>query len=62
VFEAEHGEVTSVSPIRRRMPVEDYLALQSRYRHLFRPERRDDVIDRIQRLADGNIDRYGLAS
>ena len=35
VFEAEHGEITSVSKIRRRVPVEDYLRLQSRYAHLF---------------------------
>ena len=40
VFEAEHGEVTASTPIRRRVPVEDYLSLQDRYAHLFRPERR----------------------
>ena len=60
VFEAEHGEVTSVGHIRRPVPVEDYLQLQGRYRHLFSPTRNDDVIDRLQRLADRNIARYGL--
>lgn len=60
VFEAERGEVVSVRPIRRRVPVEDYLKLQGRYRHLFSPVRRDDVIDRLQALADRNIERYGL--
>src|ERR1039457_4378040 len=35
VFEAEHGKVTAVSPIRRRTPVEEYLKLQRRYAHLF---------------------------
>jgi len=60
VFEAEHGEVVSSTPIRQRVPVEEYLKLQGRYAHLFRPTRRDDVIDRLQAMADRNIERYGL--
>jgi pyruvate ferredoxin oxidoreductase beta subunit len=60
VFEAEDGEVTGVSPIRRKVPVEDYLRLQKRYAHLFSPTRRDDVIERLQAQADKNIRRYGL--
>ena len=60
VFEAERGEVTSVRKIRHQVPVEDYLTLQGRYAHLFRPQRRDDVIDRLQAIADRNIARYGL--
>ncbi len=35
VFEAEHGEVTAVSKIRRQVPVEEYLRLQRRFAHLF---------------------------
>jgi len=42
------------------VPVEEYLTLQGRYAHLFRPRRRDDVIDRLQAIADRNIARYGL--
>ena len=60
VFEAERGEVTSVRKIRHQVPVEEYLTLQGRYAHLFRPQRRDDVIDRLQAIADRNIARYGL--
>jgi pyruvate ferredoxin oxidoreductase beta subunit len=60
VFEAEHGDVTSVSHIRRRIPVEEYLRPQRRYAHLFKPEERRDVIDRIQARADRSIDRFGL--
>lgn len=60
VFEAEHGEITAVSPIRRRQPVEAYLALQSRFAHLFAEPRRDDLIARIQAQADRNIERFGL--
>ncbi len=60
VIEAEHGEVTGVSKIRRRQPVEEYLELQGRYRHLFRPERNESVLAQIQARADRNIERYGL--
>ena len=56
VFEAEHGEVTGVVPIRRRVPVEDYLRLQRRYAHLFGDARRAwTSIARIQAIADRNI-------
>ena len=60
VFEAEHGEVTSVSKIRRQVPVEQYLELQRRYAHLFGASPRTDIIARIQARADRNISRFGL--
>jgi len=60
VFEAEHGEVTSVSKIRRHRSVEEYLALQGRYAHLFKPTRREDVLAQVQAIADRNIARYHL--
>jgi pyruvate ferredoxin oxidoreductase beta subunit len=60
VYQAEHGEITSVSTIRHRAPVEDYLSLQGRYAHLFGEHPRPDVIARIQAIADHNIATYGL--
>ena len=60
VYEAEHGDLVSVSPIRHRVPVEEYLRPQTRYRHLFAPERRGDVIDALQAMADRNIAEFGL--
>jgi pyruvate ferredoxin oxidoreductase beta subunit len=60
VFEGEHGDVTSVTKVRRQVPVEEYLKLQRRYAHLFAPVRDDDVIGRIQARADRNIKRFGL--
>jgi pyruvate ferredoxin oxidoreductase beta subunit len=60
VFEARDGEVTAVSKIRRQRPVEDYLRLQKRFAHLFKPQPRPDVIARIQAGADRNIRRFGL--
>ena len=60
VIEAEHGEVTSVSKIRRPVPVEEYLRPQKRFAHLFGDPPRTDVIERIQAHADRNIRRFGL--
>jgi len=60
VFEGEHGDVTAVSKIRRRVPVTEYLKLQRRYAHLFKDPPQTDVIDRLQALADRNIERFGL--
>jgi pyruvate ferredoxin oxidoreductase beta subunit len=60
VFEAEGGEVVAVSPIRRRVPVEEYLRGQRRFAHLFGDPPRTDVIEDLQARADRNIRRYGL--
>jgi pyruvate ferredoxin oxidoreductase beta subunit len=60
VFEAEHGEVVSVSKIRRQQPVEAYLKLQRRFAHLFGNTPRSDVVAHLQAIADRNIRRYGL--
>jgi len=62
VFAAEDGAVVDVTPLRRPVPVTDYLKLQGRYAHLFRPEPNEEVIARIQADADRNIARYGLIS
>ena len=60
VFEARHGEVTSVAPIRHRVPVVDYLRPQKRYAHLFGDPPATEVLDLIQAQADRNIARYGI--
>jgi len=60
VFEAEDGEVTSVSKIRRPVPVEEYLKLQKRYAHLFGDPPNTEVIAQIQARADRNIRNFGL--
>ena len=60
VFEAERGEITAVSKIRRVQPVETYLRLQKRYAHLFGAHPRPDIVARLQGLADRNIKRFGL--
>ena len=61
LIEAEHGAVTAVKKIRRKVPVEDYLRLQRRFSHLFKKGAEDrDRIAAIQRMADANIARYEL--
>ncbi|MBS0198060.1 MAG: pyruvate ferredoxin oxidoreductase [Planctomycetes bacterium] len=60
IFEAEAGEVTGRRTIRRRVPVEDYLKMQSRFAHLFSPKRDERRIAMIQAIADRNIRRFGL--
>jgi len=60
VFEARDGEVTAVSRIRHRQPVEDYLRPQKRFAHLFGDPPQQEVIARLQAQADRNIRRYGL--
>jgi len=60
VYEAEHGEVVHASPIRHRVPVTDYLRIQNRYAHLFRPSEQTGTLARIQEIADRNIARFGL--
>ena len=60
VFEAERGEITAVSKIRRQAPVEEYLLLQKRFAHLFGDPPRRDVVEQIQAIADRNIRRFGL--
>ena len=60
VFEAEHGEVTRVTKIRRRLPVEEYLRPQRRFAHLFGANGHPEMLARLQAEADRNIRRFGL--
>jgi pyruvate ferredoxin oxidoreductase beta subunit len=60
VYEAEHGEVVSVSKIRKKVPVAQYLEPQRRFAHLFSPTPRVEIIARIQEMADRNIHKFGL--
>jgi pyruvate ferredoxin oxidoreductase beta subunit len=52
--------VVSHVPIRRQVPVTEYLKLQKRFAHLFGAKPDLERIARIQRMADRNIADYGL--
>jgi len=60
LFEAEHGAVTASNKIRRRVPVTEYLKLQKRFQHLFKPTEDTERIARLQAMADANIKRFDL--
>ena len=60
VFEGADGSITSVTKIRHRRPIVDYLRPQRRYNHLFSPALRSQDIARLQARADRNIERFGL--
>jgi pyruvate ferredoxin oxidoreductase beta subunit len=60
LFEAEHGEITARTPIRRQVPVTEYLKLQKRFAHLFGKSPDTERLELIQAIADRNIRRFGL--
>jgi len=60
IFEMENGKITSVRKIAKKRPVEEYLKLQARFRHLFKKIGGEEEIKRIQQIADNNIKKYGL--
>lgn len=60
LFEMEAGEVVSVYKIRKKMPVEDYLKGQKRFRHLFGSDAGKSAANALQAIADANIAAFGL--
>lgn len=60
LVEIENGEITNVKKIKDPIPVVDYLKIQSRFKHLFKMDGGDKEIEKIQKLADKNIEQYGL--
>jgi len=50
--EAVYGEVAHTFVPKKFKPVEEYLACQERFAHLFRPERQEDVLREIQEKVD----------
>lgn len=60
LFEAESGTITGRTLIRRRVPVERYLELQGRFKHLFGKTPDREAIAAIQSIADHHIAEYGL--
>ncbi len=60
LFEAEYDKIISVKKISKKVPVEEYLKLQGRFKHLFKDEAGRSEIKKIQKMADDNIERFGL--
>jgi pyruvate ferredoxin oxidoreductase beta subunit len=60
LYEMEDGVVTAVRKIKQKLPVADYLKAQKRYSHLFQNGQAQEVIDRLQAVADQQIQKFGL--
>lgn len=58
-FEMVNGEVVKAKKVVRK-PVEEYLITQKRFRHLFKPQRQEEEIAKIQAIADHNAEKYGI--
>jgi pyruvate ferredoxin oxidoreductase beta subunit len=56
LFEVEDGEWRLTYKPKKKLPVEDWLKRQGRFRHLFRPENRH-LIDRLQKEVDRRWER-----
>jgi pyruvate ferredoxin oxidoreductase beta subunit len=61
LFEAEDGELTGVTKIRNKQPVDNYLKLQRRFAHVFKPKNLHQL-QQLQTIADQNIKRFDLLS
>lgn len=59
LYEVENGELRALK-IPKKMPVEEYLKEQVRFRHLFGKDDRSKEIAEIQSIADQNIEKFGL--
>jgi pyruvate ferredoxin oxidoreductase beta subunit len=59
MFEQTDGTVTKVKKVVRK-PVEEYLKVQKRFAHLFKPARNEVEIARIQATADKNAEKFGI--
>jgi pyruvate ferredoxin oxidoreductase beta subunit len=57
LYEAEDGEVTHATPIRRKTPVIEYLKPQRRFAHLMK---NPQALETLQAIADRNIRRFKL--
>jgi pyruvate ferredoxin oxidoreductase beta subunit len=60
LYEMENGEISAVRKIKNRKPVEEYLKVQGRFKHLFTMAGENPQIKKIQEIADRNVKQFGL--
>jgi pyruvate ferredoxin oxidoreductase beta subunit len=60
VFEIINGKITNVVKVPIKKPVEEYLKLQGRFRHLFKKGVPTKVVAEIQAIANHNIERFNI--
>jgi pyruvate ferredoxin oxidoreductase beta subunit len=60
VFEIVEGKLANVQKVPNKMPVEEYLKLQGRFRHLFKKGVPTETVAGIQEIANQNIEKFNL--
>jgi len=60
IYEIVDGKVTNVLKIPVKVPVEEYLKLQGRFKHLFKKGQPTPEVAEIQEIANQNIERFNL--
>ena len=60
IYEIIHGKVTNARKIPVKVPVEEYLKLQGRFKHLFKKGQPTPEVAEIQEIANQNIERFNL--
>jgi len=60
IFEIIDGKITNAKKIATKVPVEEYLKLQGRFKHLFKKGEHKEVVAEIQQIANQNIERFNL--
>ena len=60
VYEIIDGKLSNVLKIPIKKPVEDYLKVQARFRHLFKKGVPTTEVALIQEIANQNIERFNL--
>jgi pyruvate ferredoxin oxidoreductase beta subunit len=60
LFEKENGVITAVRKIKKKISVDKYLKGQKRFRHIFSGDQGRQELQKLQAIADKNIEKYGL--
>jgi pyruvate ferredoxin oxidoreductase beta subunit len=60
IFEIVDGKITNARKIPAKLPVEEYLKVQGRFRHLFKRGVPTEAVAVIQEIANQNIERFNL--
>ncbi|MBI5765796.1 pyruvate ferredoxin oxidoreductase [Candidatus Falkowbacteria bacterium] len=60
IVEYINGKLEKVQKITKPVPVEEFLKVQKRFKHLFKSPQGQAEIAKIQKIADENIKKFGL--
>ena len=60
VYEIINGKIANVVKVPVKKPVEEYLKLQARFRHLFKKGVPTETVAEIQEIANHNIERFRI--